>query len=139
MSEIGTARGTRGASAGSRGRVLGVALWVLQVLLALVFAMAGIVKLIGDPAAVEMFAVVGIGQWFRYLVGALELAGAAGVLIPRLSGLAALGLICVMVGATLTNLLVLGASPLPTIILLAVCAVVAWGRWPRTRALLGRR
>jgi uncharacterized membrane protein len=47
-----------------------------------------------------MFATIGIGQWFRYVVGALELAGAVGVLIPRLSGLAALGLIGLMAGAT---------------------------------------
>ena len=36
---------------------------------------------------VEMFATIGIGQWFRYVVGVLELAGAARVLLPRLSGL----------------------------------------------------
>jgi putative oxidoreductase len=27
---------------------------------------------------VEMFATIGIGQWFRYVVGALEIAGAVG-------------------------------------------------------------
>ena len=88
--------------------------------------------------AVEMFATIGIGQWFRYVVGALELAGAVGVLIPRLSGLAALGLIGLMAGATLTNVLVLGTSPLLPIALMLVSALVAWGRWPRTRTLLAR-
>lgn len=139
MGDTGTTWRTRGGSEAGGGRVLSLALWVLQVLLALVFAMAGIVKLIGDPTAVEMFGVIGVGQWFRYVVGALELAGAVGVLIPRLSGLAALGLACVMVGATITNLFVLDASPLPTIGLLAVCALVAWGRRSKTRALLGGR
>jgi putative oxidoreductase len=76
---------------------------------------------------VEMFATIGMGQWFRYVVGALEIAGAVGVLIPRLSGLAALGLVCLMEGATATNVLVLGASPLLPIGLLLVSAVVAWG------------
>lgn len=139
MSDTGTTRRTQGGSTVGGGRVLNVALWVLQVLLALMFAMAGIVKLIGDPTAVEMFGVIGVGQWFRYVVGALELAGAVGVLVPRLSGLAALGLACVMVGATITNLFVLDASPLPTIGLLVVCALVARGRWSKTRALFGRR
>jgi putative oxidoreductase len=87
---------------------------------------------------VEMFATIGIGQWFRYVVGALEIAGAAGVLVPRLSGLAALGLLCLMAGAILTNLFVLGTSPLLPIGLLVVSALVAWGRWPRTRALFAR-
>lgn len=135
MKDAGAVRGTRDASTTTRGRSLNIVLWVLQVLLALQFAMAGLVKVIGDPAMVQMFATIGIGQWFRYVVGALEIAGAFGVLIPRLSGLAALGLVCLMVGATLTNLFVLGVSPLLTIVLL-VGTLVAWGRWPRTWTLL---
>jgi uncharacterized membrane protein YphA (DoxX/SURF4 family) len=131
------ARATReaAAQAANRGRVLSVALWALQALLALQFAMGGLAKVFGDPAMVEMFAAIGIGQWFRYVVGALELAGAVGVLIPRLSGLAALGLVCLMAGATLTNVLVLDTNPLLPIALMLLSAVVALGRWPRTRAL----
>jgi len=131
-------RETQAAPESSRGRAVNVALWVLQVLLALQFVMAGLIKVIGDPAMVEMFATIGIGQWFRYFVGVLEIAGAVGVLIPRLSGLAALGLVCLMAGATLTNLFILGTSPLLTIGLLVVAALVAWGRWPKTRTLAGR-
>lgn len=87
---------------------------------------------------VEMFATIGAGQWFRYVVGAFEIAGTVGVLIPRLSGLAALGLVCLMAGAVLTNMLVLGESPLLPIPLLAVSALVAWGRRPRAKALFAR-
>jgi len=85
---------------------------------------------------VEMFITIGIGQWFRYMVGALELFGAIGVLVPSTSGLAALGLVCLMTGAILTNLFILGASPWLTIGLLLVSALVAWGRWPQTRSLI---
>jgi putative oxidoreductase len=134
MSDTGTA-GQNPSATAARRRVFSVALWALQVLLALQFAMAGLAKVFGDAAMVEMFAAIGVGQWFRYVVGALEIAGALGVLIPRLSGLAALGLLCLMAGATLTNVLVLSANPLLPIGLLVVSAVVAWGRWPRTRAL----
>jgi putative oxidoreductase len=70
------------------------------------------------------------------VVGVLELAGAAGVLLPRLSGLAALGLMGLMAGAILTNVLVLGTSPLLPIVLMLVSALVAWGRWPQTRTPL---
>jgi putative oxidoreductase len=118
-----------------------IGLWGLQVLLALQFAMAGLAKVFGDQAMVEMFDTIGIGQWFRYLVGALEIAGAIGVLVPRLSSSAALGLICLMVGAAATNVFVLGASPLLPLVLLLVSGLVAWGRWPQTRLLtdkLGR-
>jgi hypothetical protein len=44
-----------------------------------------------------------------------------------------------MAGATLTNLFVLGTSPLLPIALLVVSGMVAWGRWPRTRTLFTNR
>ena len=47
------------------------ALWALQAVLALMFAMAGFAKVGGDAAMVKMFATIGIGQWLRYLVGTL--------------------------------------------------------------------
>lgn len=106
-------------------------IWAIQVLLAFVFAMAGLSKVFGDPVMVEMFAEIGIGQWFRYVVGVLEISGAAGVLVPRFSGLAALGLVCLMAGAALTNISVLGESPLLPILLLVASALVVWGRWSR--------
>jgi putative oxidoreductase len=123
----------------TRRRVPTIALWALQALLAIMFVMAGLAKVFGDPPIVEMFATIGVGQWFRYVVGALEIAGAMGMLIPQLSGLAALGLVCLMAGAILTNVLVLGASPLLPIVLMLVSALVAWGRWPRTKTLFTYR
>jgi putative oxidoreductase len=133
MSNTSTTRGTQASPARGRGRALNIALWALQALLALMFAMAGLSKVFGDPAMVEMFATIGVGQWFRYVVGALEISGAVGILVPRLSGPAALGLVCLMAGAILTNLLVLGASPLLPLGLLVASAVVAWCRRPSTR------
>jgi uncharacterized membrane protein len=120
-------------------RPLHIALWALQVLLAAFFVVAAAVpKLTGQEVAVEIFDQIGAGQWFRYLVGTLELAGGIGLLVPRLSGLAALGLSGVMTGAVITQLFVLGdpivaLTPAGAGVLLAV---VAWGRRGRTRALL---
>ena len=136
MSDTGITSGTPAVPATGRRRAVNIALWALQVFLALMFAMAGLAKVFGDPAMVEMFATIGIGQWFRYAVGTLEVAGAVGVLVPRVSGLAALGLVCLMIGAILTNLFVLGASPLLPLGLLVVGALVAWGRWTQTRSLI---
>jgi hypothetical protein len=56
-----------------------------------VFAFAAVPKLAGAHSAVAMFGQIGAGQWLRYLVGTAELAGATGLLIPRLAGLAAAG------------------------------------------------
>jgi uncharacterized membrane protein YphA (DoxX/SURF4 family) len=125
------------ASTAHRGRAVNIALWVLQILLALQFVMAGLAKVFGDPAMIEMFATISVGQWFRYVVGALELAGAVGLLIPRLTGLAALGLVCLMVGAVATNVFILGANPLLPIVLALVGLLVVWGRRSRLRALVG--
>jgi putative oxidoreductase len=119
-------------------RWTGAALWVLQAVLAFQFAGGGLLKLTGAPELVELFATIGAGQWLRYLVGTLEVAGAVGLLVPRLSGLAALGLACLMLGATATNLVVLGESAWLPIGLLLASAVVAWGRRSRTRALVAR-
>jgi hypothetical protein len=43
-----------------------------------------------------------------------------------------------MVGTTLTNLFVLGTGPWLPLGLLVVSALVAWGRWPWTKVLLGK-
>jgi uncharacterized membrane protein len=126
------------ASEAPPARAANVALWVLQAVLAFQFAVGGLLKLTGSPELVDLFATIGAGQWLRYVVGALEVAGAVGLLVPRLSGLAALGLAALLVGATATNLFVLGESAWLPIGLLLVSALIARGRWPRTKALAGR-
>ncbi len=118
----------------SRGRAVNITLWVVQVLLALFFAFAGVNKLAGfQQEVVDAFIQIGFGQWFRYLTGVLEFAGAMGLLIPRLSGLAALGLAGVMVGAVLTHLFVLPPAALALVpaLLGVVFGLITWGRWPR--------
>jgi putative oxidoreductase len=59
MNDTGAARGTQAVSATPRARAVNFLLWALQGLLALQFAMAGFVKVIGDPTMVEMFATIG--------------------------------------------------------------------------------
>ena len=50
---------------GERSRMMTVVLWILQVLMAAVFVMAGGAKLAGQPAMVEMYDTIGFGKWFR--------------------------------------------------------------------------
>jgi len=123
----------------TRRRPVTIVLWTAQVVLAAFFIFASAPKLLGDPTAVAMFHVIGFGQWFRYLTGTCELAGAIGLLVPRLSGLAATGLVGVMIGATLTNLfLVPGMAPAAaaTVVLGVIFALIAYARRGETRALL---
>jgi putative oxidoreductase len=121
-----------------RTRAITITLWAGQIILGLFFLVAaGVPKLIGDQVAVDMFDTIGIGQWFRYLVGALEVAGGIGLVIPRLAGLAALGLVGVMVGATFTSIFVLdaGLASITPAILGVLAALVAWARRSEVRAL----
>lgn len=115
------------------GRRRSIALWVLQALLAAFFlgAAAG-PKLLGEATAVAMFDEIGLGQWFRYLVGGLEAVGAVGLVVPRLARPAALLLAAVMAGAVFTSFVILDSGWLtlsPTILLALLC-LVAWGRRP---------
>jgi putative oxidoreductase len=121
---------------GSTGKIMNVGLWILQIGAAGMFLMVGFFKLSGDPRMVGLFDAIGLGQWFRYVTGSLEVLGAVLLLIPRLSGLGALLLVGVMLGAATTHLFVVGGSPLQAIILLIVTAVIAWGRRKRTMNLL---
>ncbi|HEY3154888.1 MAG TPA: DoxX family protein, partial [Candidatus Binatia bacterium] len=75
--------GTRFGSA-STGKIINVGLWILQIGAAGMFLMAGFLKLSGNAQLVELFGAIGVGQWFRYLTGTLEVAGAFLLLIPRL-------------------------------------------------------
>jgi putative oxidoreductase len=106
------------------GRAPTIAAWVLAVLLALLIAGGGAAKLAGDPAMIEMFDHIGAGQWFRFLVGALEVAGSVGLLVPRLRAHAAFGLFVLLLCATVVNVAVLHATPLVSLALAIVAAGV---------------
>ena len=107
---------------------LNTALWVLQALLAAAFLMAGLSKLMGQEMMVENFEKIGLGQWLRYLTGAIELFAAVLLLVPRFSAVGALLLVCTMLGATGAHLTSLGGSPMPPLVLGALAAIIAFGR-----------
>ncbi|MGV9310694.1 DoxX family protein [Streptomyces sp. NPDC003691] len=112
------------------------AVLVCQALLILTFLAAGSAKLAGAEQMVDAFDEIGAGQWLRYFVGVLEVAGSVGLLVPRLSGLAALGLAALMVGAVITNIII-SAFSLLAVVLLLLSAAVAWARRDRIRQPAG--
>ena len=114
-----------------------ILLWVVQVGAAFMFLMAGSAKLTGDPKMVGLFSMIGIGQWFRYLTGGLEVVGAILLLIPALSGFGASLLVPVMIGAVATHLFIIGGDPTMAVVLLVAVSVVAWMRRKRSLSLLG--
>ncbi|MFG2246343.1 DoxX family protein [Spirillospora sp. NPDC048823] len=125
-------------AAGENRRVLRKALWGAQIFIAaFLFFASALPKFAGQVDAVETFNEIGWGQWFRYVTGAVEAAGAIALVIPRLAGLAAAGLIGLMGGAVLTQILVLEpAWALLPAAYAAVLAAVAWDRRAESRRVL---
>jgi uncharacterized membrane protein len=93
--------------------------------LAAVFVFTASRKFMGHPVPVATMEALGAGQWLRIAIGVAELAGAIGLLVPRLAGLAASCLALLMLGAVGTHLLVVGGSAVPALVLLAASAAVA--------------
>jgi uncharacterized membrane protein YphA (DoxX/SURF4 family) len=117
----------------AQGKGANIALWVLQALLALAFVGAASGKLSGKPEMVALFDAVGIGQWFRYVTGLLELTGALLIVLPRTKFFGAALLSLVMVGAVLTHLFILHNPPTAPAVLLVLAGVVAWARRAEVR------
>ena len=107
--------------------------WILAILLAFAFTLAGGIKLLSNPAMVQEFVQIGLGQWLRELTGFLEVTGAIGLLIPKVRFGAALQIATVMLGATFTNIFILHLPPLArvTAILMGMALVLAWLRRPQ--------
>ena len=108
---------------------LNIVLWILQILAASAFLLAGGLKLAGAEPMVSMFDKIGLGQWFRYLTGGLEVTGAILLLIPTTVVLGGALLVMTMLGAIATHLFVLGGSPVPAIVLFVMVGTVTWYRW----------
>jgi len=107
---------------------LNITLWFVQALLALAFLFAGSAKLIGKHDMIALFAAVGVGQWFRYVTGILEVAGALLILVPKTRTVGAALLAVIMVCAIATNLFILHAAITPPLVLLLLASFVVWGR-----------
>ena len=118
---------------------MNVVLWILQIVLALMFAMAGIMKstqsrekLLGSLPWVEDFPT----RTVRF-IGVAELAGAIGLVLPAaldivpvLTPLAATGLAIVMVLAANTHRRRREPGAIAfNAVLLIVAVVIAWGRF----------
>lgn len=131
------------------------ALWVVQVLLALLFLFAGGTKLVLPP---DVLASMGspnqipLPGWFVRFVGVAEVLGALGLILPGLlrvkpglTPLAAACLIFLMIGATALTMAADGiaAGVVPLVVGL-LAAFVAYGRWrlaphPARREMIRRR
>ena len=97
-----------------------------KALLTLAFLAAGISKLTGAEQMVAVYDAIGVGQWFRYLTGLIEVAGAALLWVRGREAIGAGLLVATMIGAVLAHLLILGPSTVPALVLGLLAAFVAW-------------
>ena len=111
-----------------RGRSGVIALWTVQILFAGMFLLAGGSKLLGAPAMVTLFNTIGVGQWFRYVTGIIEVGSAIALLVPSLAMFGALALVPTMIGAVATELFIVGDSAIPPAVLLLGAIGVVWAR-----------
>ena len=118
---------------------MNIALWIVQALLAVAFGMAGIMKLTQpkEKLAAQMGWVEDFAPTTVKGIGLLEVLGAIGLILPRLTGilpwltpLAAIGLVLTMLGAIVTNLRRHENQMIvANVVLLALAAFVAYGRF----------
>lgn len=101
-------------------------LLAIKALLTLAFVAAGTAKLAGVEMMVQTFDAVGVGQWFRYVTGVIEIGGAALLWVRGRRFIGAGLLVLTMLGAVLTHLFILGPSAAPALVLGALAAVVAF-------------
>ena len=137
MSTITSGR-VESAPSKSASKSVNVALWVAQGLLALAFVGAGANKLLGTPDMVALYEVIGVGQWFRYLTGMIELIGAVLVVVPRTRVVGAGLLASIMLGAITTHLFVLHNSPAVPFALLVVASLVLLGHRAEVARLIAK-
>ena len=114
---------------------MNIVLWVVQVLLAVAFALHGVLFLAPPPeTAAQMNAV--LPRWLTLFLGVAEIAAAIGLTLPGLTRVApflvtwaAAGVMIVTFSATVFHVMrnEIG-SALTTLVLLAMATFVAYGR-----------
>ena len=116
---------------------MNIALWIVQILLALAFLLAGTMKVTRpiEELAKRMGWVNDFKPQTVRLVGTLEILGAVGLILPALTNilpwltpLAAAGLVLTMIGAMITHIRRGEAYRTPiNIVLLVLAAFVVYG------------
>ena len=114
-----------------------IVLWTLQIITALALVVLGASKIAAHPFMVEAFARIGFGEWFRYVIGTAEIAGALALLNERYAAEAAMLLTYLMLGALIAQLGVIGGDPLAVLLILSATFVIALGRIRQSRYLAG--
>src|SRR2546423_528676 len=124
---------------------MNIALWVVQVLLALLYLFTGSMKLLTPLDELMAQMPVPLPGWFVRFIGLAEVLGVLGLILPGLTRirtgltpLAAAGLVVIMIGAVVSTLLIAPVSmAVMPLVVGVLAAIVAYTRW-RVVPLRGR-
>lgn len=114
---------------------MNIALWVVQILLALLFMFSGVSKFLmpADEMTKNMPPFLSLG--FIYFIAVCEILGGIGLVVPwvtkirpGLTPLAAFLLFIIMIGATVITAMGQAALAIIPAVVGLLCAFVAWGR-----------
>jgi putative oxidoreductase len=117
---------------------MNILLWVLQVVLGLYFVMVGVSHFIVPPGLPDMMSwMYELSPTLHTISGLAEILGGLGLILPgvtkiqtRLTTLAGLGLVLVMIGAIVWHLQRGETSNIMFNVILAIVAgFIAYGRW----------
>jgi len=104
-----------------------------RVTLGLAFVVIGLTKFGASSSWIRLFETIGLGQWFRYLTGGMQVAGGLLALLPKtaVAGAALIG--GTMAGAVVVDIFIVHGGPIAVIplALFVVAAGVGWQAWNR--------
>jgi len=111
-------------------KTLNILLWIAQVLLAVSFIWAAYMKLFQPEQTAEMWPWAGqVSSALLIFTGIVDLSGGIGLLIPKLTRIAAICIIILMICASIFHIMrgeasVIGAN----IVFVLLAGFIAWGR-----------
>src|SRR5262249_14376289 len=107
VTTVGRAPFSMLGSAAERRDVLG---WLMRAGLGALFVAIGTSKFNADPHGMwfQIFEKIGFGQWFRILAGVMQVAGGVLFLFPGTCRFGAASIAATMIGAAVTDVVVLG-------------------------------
>ena len=115
---------------------MNIALWIIQILLALLFLFAGGTKLVMPVEEMTKQMPIAVPGLFIRFIGICEVLGGLGLVLPGLfrmkqwlTPIAALGLVIIMLGAIAFSLKVSAVTALFPAVTALLLAFVAYGRW----------
>lgn len=103
--------------------------WLLRLAVGFIFVATGLEKFgIGQGQEwIRIFAKIGLGDWFRYLTGSMEVAGGVLLVVPHATTVGVVLLVTCMAGAIVCHLFIFG-DPFSSIINIGlILAILAAG------------